>query len=82
MAASANVQSIQALRDFRMALCRFVDAARSSLGEADADLQRQAGWLSEDRMKYWASELRRRTEQFQRAKLALLEKKLQKKAKG
>lgn len=79
---SANVQSIEALKEFRVALCKFVEAARVSLGEADADLQRHGFWLTEDRHRFWKSEIRRREEKFRQAKLVLLEKKLQKTATG
>ena len=81
MPTSANV-TIGALKEFRIALCLFVEAARSALGEADADLQRYSGWLGDDRQQYWKSEIGRRAEQAQRAKLVLLEKKLQKTSTG
>jgi len=82
MSQSANVESIQALRDFRLAMLKFIEAARVSLNEADADLRRHGHWLSEDRRQHWASEQQRRHEKFQRAKLALLEKRLQKTGTG
>ncbi len=82
MADTANVRSIEALSDFRVALCKFVETARSSLGEADADLSRCGMWLSGERQPYWKSELSRRAEQLRKAKLVLLEKKLQKTATG
>jgi hypothetical protein len=82
MPLAANVQSIEALKLFRVSLCKFAEAARSSLGEAEADLQRHANWLSDDRQRYWRVELTRRTEAARRAKMTLLEKKLQKTAGG
>lgn len=82
MPSNANVQSIAALKDFRVALCLFVESARCALGEADADLRRHNGWLTEDRGRHWQSEIKRCSEQVQRAKLALLQKKLQNSASG
>lgn len=82
MSSGANVQSIEALKQFRVALCKFVEAARVSLGEAEADLQRHGFWVSEDRHRYWKSEIRTREEKFRQAKLVLLEKKLQKTSSG
>jgi hypothetical protein len=82
MALGANVQSIEALKAFRVALCKFVEAARSALGEADADLQRHGFWLSDDRRRHWQSEIRKRDEKHRQAKMALLEKKLQASAMG
>lgn len=82
MPQTANVQSIEALKAFRISLCKFAEAARNSLGEADADLQRHASWLSEDRMRHWRAELVRRTEKARQAKMALLEKRLRTNAAG
>lgn len=79
---SANVQSIEALKEFRIALCKFAEAARGSLGEAEADLQRHAFWVNDDRKPYWKAEIRKREENLRKAKLVLLEKKLQKTATG
>ncbi|MBI4582393.1 MAG: hypothetical protein HY718_22045 [Planctomycetes bacterium] len=63
-------------------MCKFVELARSALGEAEADLQRHASWLSDDRQRHWKGELVRRTEAMRQAKMALLEKKLQKTSTG
>lgn len=82
MGVTANVQSIEALKQFRVALCKFVEAARSSLGEADADLQRHIFWLNDDRRRHWKEQLRKRGEQLRQAKMALLQKKLEKTATG
>lgn len=82
MGVTANVQSVEALKDFRVALCRFVEAARSSVGEADADVQRHIFWLNEDRRRHWKEELRKREEKLRQAKMALLTKKLEKTATG
>jgi len=82
MGPSARVESVEALREFRVSLCKFVEAARSALGEAEADLQRHTFWLSDDRQRYWRMEVRKRQEQMRQAKMALLEKKLQKTSGG
>ncbi|HOA74789.1 MAG TPA: hypothetical protein PL151_04995 [Phycisphaerae bacterium] len=77
MALGANVQSIEALKAFRIAVCKLAEAARSALAEADADLQRHGMWLSDDRRRHWQSEIRKRGEQHRLAKMALLQKQLQ-----
>lgn len=82
MNGGAKLQSVEALKAFRVALCKFVEAARGSLGEAEADLHRHAAWLSEDRQRFWKMEIRKREEKFREAKMALLEKKLQTSATG
>lgn len=82
MPTNANVQSIEAIKDFRVSLCKFIESARAALNEADADLQRHGYWLGEDRQRHWQMELTRRTEQAQKAKLALLEKRNRSNAAG
>lgn len=74
----ARVESIDALKDFRIALCKFTDTIKIALGEADAEIQRVDIWLKQDQARYWKDQLRKRTELLHRAKMALKEKKLQK----
>ena len=45
MSRSANVLSLQALKDFRVALANFGEEARNSLGGVDMELRRMRDWL-------------------------------------
>lgn len=79
---AAKVESIEALKQFRAALCTFLEKSRASLGEADTELGRIMDWLRQDRTSHWKAEIRRRTELVTRAKLALQSKQLSKTAGG
>ena len=48
MADQAKVLSVQALKDFRIALINFVEEARNALGGVDMELRRTRDWLERD----------------------------------
>ncbi len=78
----ARVESFEALKRFRAALCQFADSAGAGLDEAEADIQRTAAWLSQEQSNFWKREGEKRAELFTRAKSALNRKKLQSTALG
>lgn len=82
MSKSANVQSIEALRDFRVALIKFIEKARVAMAEAEADLQKTLNWLEHDQATLWAGQIRKRQETLSRAQEALRMKKVFKQADG
>jgi hypothetical protein len=71
MGNSANVQDIDALKAFRIALLTFADKATSALGEADSEVQRVTMWLESEQASYWTAELRKRQAAVMKAKEAL-----------
>ncbi len=73
----ANIESIEALKEFRIALCSFTEAVRNALAEADGDIQRTALWLTQEQRAWWKAQLRVRAEAVTRAKIALLAKQQQ-----
>ena len=72
MADSAKVRSIEALRDFKVALKDFEETAKLALGEAQHEVQRALGWLQNDRVMHWKRELRRRQNRWSDAKSELM----------
>ncbi len=77
MAEYARVTSIDAMRRFKAALADFGEAAGLALSEAQSDVQRTVGWLTNDRMVHWKHELKRRTERLNLAKSELFRKQLE-----
>lgn len=65
---SAHVTSINALREFRLALAKYRSDAAAALIEAESDVQRTLVWLRHDRLSYWQREQRKRQELLARAK--------------
>ncbi len=70
----AKVNSVAALKQLRSALAPFTQAASTALDEVSTEIQRTLAWLHEDRRRYWANQVRLRTEQYVQAKLALKRK--------
>jgi hypothetical protein len=68
---AAGVGSLDAIRDFRGALCRFIKDAGDSLLAVDLELRRAQEWLQLDRPRYWQAEVRRREEDVLHAKADL-----------
>ena len=76
MSSGARVDSIDALKVFRVALVKFGEEANAALASAEAELQRTVGWLERDQMSYWTFQLRKRQEGLSRAQEALRQKKI------
>jgi len=53
MSQAANVRSIQALKDFKVAMIAFAEDARSALTSVEMEVRRTRGWLERDQLSYW-----------------------------
>lgn len=79
---SARVQSIDAIKAFRISLWKFAEGASRVLDSVDAETQRMLVWLETEQQTYWRGQIQRRTQMVAQAKQALLAKKLYKNADG
>lgn len=77
MAESARVTSIDAIKDFRAALCRFSEDTKNALGAVEMEIRRVVSWVVQERPMYWQAEIKRRKEDLSDAKAALFRKRLQ-----
>jgi hypothetical protein len=71
MKRTADVKSVEAIRDAKAALVEFREIVNVALGEANAEAQRTLWWLQNDQTTYWRSEVRRRGEKLNQAKSEL-----------
>ena len=62
MSQAARVESIERLKDLRVALCLFAESARTGLLEADSEIQRVGLWLKNEQLRYWKSQIVSRSE--------------------
>lgn len=76
MSRSANVQSIQTLRDFKLAMITFGEDARNALSGVDMDLRRMRDWLERDQLGYWQMQVKRRSEEVMQARSDLHRRKI------
>src|SRR5690349_21961147 len=72
----AHVDSVDALKSFRVALIKFAEEANAALASAEAEMQRTIGWLERDQLSFWQMQIRKRQEILSRAQEALRMKKL------
>ena|SRR5436190_7760600 len=71
MADSAQVLSIDALKDFRAALIEFGEDAKLAIGEAQSDVQRTVWWIQHDQPANWQRELKKRNHKLNELKTDL-----------
>jgi hypothetical protein len=78
MGEQAAVQSIEALREFRIALATFAEEATAALGAVDMEVRRTIQWVQFDRRPYWLEQIKRRRERVAMAQAEVFRRKLQK----
>ena len=71
MAKAANVRSLEALREFRIALIKFIDKAKRAISTSDSEVMRTQIWLQSDQPQHWVREIRRGEERLNQAKSEL-----------
>jgi hypothetical protein len=76
MSKSANVLSIQTLKDFKVAMITFAEDARNSLSGCDMELRRMRDWLERDQLGYWQAQIKKREEQLMQARADLHKRKI------
>jgi hypothetical protein len=76
MSKSANVLSVDTLRDFKVQMINFAEDARNSLGGVDMELRRIRDWLERDQLGYWVAQIKKRQEDLMQARSDLHRRKL------
>ena len=82
MSTTARVESIDAIRDFRVHLTKFQEMASRALGDADSDISRTVRWLEGEGLNFWTATIRKRQELLAKAEEAFRFKRLYKDATG
>ena len=80
MSSQASVQSVDALKELRVALALFGDDVLAALGGVEMEAKRTAQWLQHDRRMYWQDQIKRRREAVAQAQAEVFRRKLQKTA--
>jgi hypothetical protein len=78
MADHADIQSLDALRDFRAALLTFIDDARIALDDVEFDIRRTSQWLGLEQPAFWKGEIKSWERRLNEARADLARKKLAK----
>jgi hypothetical protein len=82
MSQSARVDSVDALKLFKVALLKFADAGDAALTDAESELSRTLQWLENEQRTHWGDQVRKRMEAVARAQEAVRQKKYFKDASG
>ena len=53
MSQGANVRSVDAIRDFKVALINFAEEAQVALGSTEMEIRQIRNWLLRDQLSYW-----------------------------
>lgn len=72
MKQAANVKSIDALREMRMELKRYLDAMNNVLESLRMESNKAMGWIEQDRVRYWPRAAKNASDEVVEAKNALL----------
>src|SRR5262245_35499224 len=67
----ANVRSIDAIRDFKLALLSFAEDARISLSAMEMEIRQAHNWLERDQLTYWKAQIKRSNEEIAEARTEL-----------
>jgi hypothetical protein len=76
MSQSAKVLSVQALKDFKIAIVNFVEEGRNALSGVDIEVRRMRDWLERDQLSYWQMQVKRRQEAMMMARTELHRRKI------
>jgi len=82
MAEGAKVNSIDAIKMFRIYLAKFGEYAGVALGDAESEVNRTMMWLETEQQAFWIARIRKCQELLARAEDALRQKTLFKDASG
>jgi len=75
---SAKIDSLDAIKQFRVHLIKFAEAVNSALGNSDSDVNRAQVWIDMEAKTYWQNEIRKRQIKLAQALEALRMKELYK----
>ena len=76
MSQTASVRSVDALKDFKIAMITFAEDARNALSSTDMEVRRVRDWLQRDQLTYWQAQVKRREEDVATAKSELFRRKV------
>ena len=74
MSQFARVESVDALREFKVALIKFAESARSALTDAESELQRSLNWVQNEQRTYWQGQTQKRYQAMLQAREAMRQK--------
>jgi hypothetical protein len=78
LSSQADVRSIEALKEFRVALALYAEEALGALGAVKMEARRTVQWVQHDRKTYWTEQIKRRREAVASARSEVARRRLAK----
>jgi hypothetical protein len=82
MAEGARVQSVDAIKEFRVYLAKFGESCSLALGDAESEISKTLTWIEGEQQSFWNGRIRKCQEILVKAEEAYRHKKLYKDASG
>lgn len=82
MGEAARIESVDVLKEVKLALLKFQEAATVALGDSESEMHRVLMWLQTEQDSFWQHQIRKREELVNRCKEAVRMKKIFKDATG
>ena len=82
MSRFVRVNSVDALKGFRVTLCKLTEELKGALEDAGAQARRAQVWLEREQAGHWQMQIRKRQEALNQARIALLQKQSRQEADG
>ena len=76
MSESANVKSISAIHDFKIALANFAEDARNALSSTEMEVRRARNWLLRDQLGFWQARVKKCNEEVSTTRTELHRRRL------
>ncbi len=80
MSSQVDVRSVEAIKDFRVALALYAEEALGALGAVHMEARRTVHWVQHDRRNYWIDQVKRRRERVASARSEVARRRLMKTA--
>jgi hypothetical protein len=78
MSQGANVRSVDAIRDFKVALINYAEEAQAALSSVEMEIRQIRNWLLRDQLSYWQSQIKRGQERVSATRADLHRRQLMK----
>jgi hypothetical protein len=76
MSQGANVRSVDAIRDFKVALINFAEEAQNALASVEMEIRQIRNWLLRDQLSFWQAQIKRGQERVSTTRADLFRRKI------
>lgn len=82
MSDRVHLDSVDALRQFRVGMIKFAETCNNAMGDVEGDFSSMLNWLENEQLSHWQTQIRKRADILSKAQEALRHKRIFKDASG